>query len=192
MTAGSSVRGTTGRGRSSRPWSAADPEGTCPVLSGTPARLERMAACVGSALGAPLGTAVGGASPGEASAAPAAPAAAPPAAATAPRGAAWGAAPPERASKGTTDSHWRRVDDRERRAWDPGTRRSLLPQPDQVVVVAAPPCVFLPEPMSISRYMVVTGTFSVYMGLDGATAIDDDADAARGADGAAVEEKEPR
>ena len=32
----------------------------------------------------------------------------------------------------------------------------------------------------------------VYMGLDGATAIDDDADAARGADGAAVEEKEPR
>jgi len=30
------------------------------------------------------------------------------------------------------------------------------------------------------------------MGLDGATAIDDDADAARGADGAAVEEKEPQ
>jgi hypothetical protein len=32
----------------------------------------------------------------------------------------------------------------------------------------------------------------VYMGLDGATAIDDDADAARESDGAAVEEKEPR
>jgi hypothetical protein len=32
----------------------------------------------------------------------------------------------------------------------------------------------------------------VYMGLDGAIALDDDADAASGADGAAVEEKEPR
>jgi len=32
----------------------------------------------------------------------------------------------------------------------------------------------------------------VYMGLDGTTAIDDDADAVREADGAAVEEKEPR
>jgi branched-chain amino acid transport system ATP-binding protein len=32
----------------------------------------------------------------------------------------------------------------------------------------------------------------VYMGLDGTTAIDDEADAAREADGAAVEEKEPR
>ena len=32
----------------------------------------------------------------------------------------------------------------------------------------------------------------VYMGLDGASALDDDADAASGADGAAVEQKEPR
>jgi hypothetical protein len=32
----------------------------------------------------------------------------------------------------------------------------------------------------------------VDMGLDGASALDDDADAASGADGAAVEEKEPR
>ena len=68
--------------------------------------------------------------------------------------------------------------------------------------------------MSISRYMVatryilesgrlaLTGTSAellandllqrVYMGLDGAIALDDDADAASGADGAAVEEKEPR
>ena len=32
----------------------------------------------------------------------------------------------------------------------------------------------------------------VYMGLEGATAIGDDADATRESDGAAVEEKEPR
>jgi ABC-type cobalamin transport system ATPase subunit len=32
----------------------------------------------------------------------------------------------------------------------------------------------------------------VYMGLDGASVIGDDADAAREADGAAVEEREPR
>jgi hypothetical protein len=53
-----------------------------------------------------------------------------------------------------------------------------------------------------SGRLVLTGTSAellanellqrVYMGLDGAIAIDDDADAASGADGAAVEEKEPR
>jgi hypothetical protein len=88
-----------------------------------------------------------------------------------------------------------------------------LPQPDQVAIVAAPPLRLSAGTHdhlalhSRNRYILesgrlaLTGTSAelanellqrVYMGTDGATAIGDDADAASGADGAAVEEKEPR